>query len=501
MYLAYIRKSRYDRDYAELSIEETLKRHRSELEAYAKANNIVIAEFFEEVVSGESLSERPEMQRLLRIVEQGGVEGVLCMDPDRLSRGNSIDQGIVTQTFKYTNTKIITPYKTYDPANEYDEEYFEFNLFMSRKEYMIINRRLERGRKRSSAEGRFMGSVAPYGYKRTKIVGDKGYTLEIVPEEADIVRYLYQAYIEQGLGFRKLADLLNGLNVPTRTGVPWSDAVISVILHNVVYTGKIRLSHKKTTKKLVDGVVKKTRHYDFNCPVYEGLHEAIIDEETFEKAQSIRYINNRNKTPNNREFYNVFAGVAFCAECGCRITGMSSHGDRRISCASRKCHMMSAPFHVFEKAVMDALRVWMMQYSFASDKQTKKDTRRDAANKAMKRIESEIEKLQKQLDRTFELLEQGIYDLTVFQSRRFTIEAQLDEQREKRSECEKQLKLLDEEQARHTTIIPKIKFLFDSYDRLSAEEKNHLYKEILTKLTYKKDPKTKEITIDLYPRL
>lgn len=501
MYLAYIRKSRYDRDYAELSIEETLKRHRSELEAYAKSQNIIIAEFFEEVVSGESLSERPEMQRLLHIVEQGCVKGVLCMDPDRLSRGNSIDQGIVTQTFKYSNTKIITPYKTYDPANEYDEEYFEFNLFMSRKEYMIINRRLERGRKRSAAEGRFMGGAAPYGYKRVKIVGDKGYTLEIVPEEAEIVRYLYRTYIEQGIGFRKLAELLNEMNVPTRTGVPWSDAVVSVILHNVVYTGKIRVSHKKTVKKLENGVVKKHRFYDFNCPVYDGLHEAIIDEETFAKVQEVRFINNKNKTPKDRQFYNVFSGIAFCAECGSRMTSSTGKRERRITCASRNCHMMSSTFQVFEKAVMDAMRVWMAQYSFANNKKTKKDPRRDTIKKAAARIDGEIAKLQKQLDRTYELLEQGVYDLTVFRSRRSTIEAQLDEQRDKREECEKQMELLDAEHERHTTILPKMNLLFDSYDELTAEEKHHMYKEILAKLTYRKDPNTKEITIDLYPRL
>ncbi len=49
-----------------------------------------------------------------------------------------IDQGIVSQAFKYSGTRIITPTKTYDPNNEFDEEYFEFGLFMSRREYQTI---------------------------------------------------------------------------------------------------------------------------------------------------------------------------------------------------------------------------------------------------------------------------------------------------------------------------------------------------------------------------
>ena len=500
MYLAYIRKSRYDRDYAELSLEETLKRHRAQLEAFAASQGIKIDAFFEEVVSGDSLAERPEMQKLLHIVEQGGVEGVLCVDPDRLSRGNSIDQGIITQTFKYTGTKIITPYKTYDPANESDEEYFEFNLFMARKEYMLINRRLERGRKRSAAEGRFMGSIAPYGYNRVKIVGDKGYTLEINEEEAEIVKYMFNVYVEKGLGFTRLADLLNSLNVPTRTGVPWSAPVVSVILHNVVYIGKIRCSHRKATKKLVNGTLKKTEHYDFNCPVYEGKHPAIIDDETFRKAQEIRNINKKNQTPNNREFFNVFSGVAYCAECGSKMTCTTSYGERRIMCSNRQCHVMSALFYTFEQAAMNAIRVWMGRYANPG-KKAPQDHRADPIKKALAKIDGEIKKLQKQLDRTFELLEQGVYDLTVFQSRRATIESQLEEQRNKKSDCEQQLALLDEEITRRATIIPKINNLFDSYDTLSAEDKNHMYKEILNKLTYKKDPKTRELTIEIYPRL
>lgn len=500
MYLAYIRKSRYDRDYAELSVEETLKRHRALLETYAKSQDIKIDAFFEEVVSGESLSERPEMQKLLSIVEQGAVKGVLCVDPDRLSRGSSIDQGIITQTFKYAGTKIITPYKTYDPSDEYDEEFFEFNLFMSRKEYMLINRRLERGRKRSAAEGRYLGSAPPYGYRIVKIQGDKGNTLEIEPKEAEIVRYMFELYTEQGFGWTKIANLLNEMEIPTRTGVPWGHAVIGTIMQNPTYTGKIRRSFKKVEKKLVDGVVKKYRVYNYDCDVFEGKHPAIISEETFEKAKALKNINKKNNTPAEKEFFNVFSGIVYCADCGRKMTATSSRGDRRISCLNRRCDNGSCKFHIFEEATMNALRVWMDGYS-NDKKKRQKDTRVEPIKKALSRIDTEIDKLQKQLEKTFELLEQGVYDLTLFQTRRAAIEKQLEEQRTKKTEWEAQLANLDAEQLRRSTIVPKIQALFDSYDTLTAEEKHHLYKEILSKITYRKDPKTKEISIEIYPRV
>ena len=112
---------------------------------------------------------RPEITKLLHEVENGIWDGVIVMEIERLARGATIDQGIVAQAFQLSGTKIITPLKTYDPENEFDEEYFEFGLFMSRREYKTINRRIQNGRKAAANEGRYIASVAPLGYRRIKL--------------------------------------------------------------------------------------------------------------------------------------------------------------------------------------------------------------------------------------------------------------------------------------------------------------------------------------------
>ena len=139
-YLIYLRKSRADQE-AELRGEgETLARHEKALLELARRQHLPIADIYREVVSGETIASRPMMQQLLSEVEQGIWNGVLVMEVERLARGDTIDQGIVAQAFKLSDTKIITPIKTYDPNNEFDEEYFEFGLFMSRREYKTIKR-------------------------------------------------------------------------------------------------------------------------------------------------------------------------------------------------------------------------------------------------------------------------------------------------------------------------------------------------------------------------
>ena len=193
-YCLYVRKSRADAEAEARGEGETLTRHINTLLELAKRKHLDITQIYREIVSGETIAARPVMQQLLAEVEQGMWDGVLVMEVERLARGDTVDQGIVAQTFKFSDTQIITPLKDYKPNDEFDEEYFEFGLFMSRREYKTINRRLQRGRLASVKEGKYVGSHKPFGYDRVKIVGDKGFTLAPNPDEADIIRMIFNLY-------------------------------------------------------------------------------------------------------------------------------------------------------------------------------------------------------------------------------------------------------------------------------------------------------------------
>ncbi len=255
-YAMYLRKSRFDRDYAELSVEETLKRHKAILDRTAEERRYYIAQIYYEVVSGESIAARPEIQKLLEAVGNELYAGVLVVDLERLARGNSADQAYISQVFQFSSTKIITPAKTYDPNNEYDEDFFEFGLFMSRREYKTINRRLLRGRDSSASEGKYISSIAPYGYQKKKLENEKGFTLEPDPEEADVVKKIFQMFLQHN-GTKTIANYLNDQKIPTRHGDLWTYSTISNIVTNPVYAGKIRRGWSKQVKSMEDGVVKK----------------------------------------------------------------------------------------------------------------------------------------------------------------------------------------------------------------------------------------------------
>jgi len=111
-YCIYLRKSRYDTEAEERGEGETLARHEKALCELAEKLQLNVTKIYREIVSGETIAARPVMQQLLSEVEQGIWDGVLVMEVERLASGDTIDQGLVAQTFKYSNTEIITPLKT-----------------------------------------------------------------------------------------------------------------------------------------------------------------------------------------------------------------------------------------------------------------------------------------------------------------------------------------------------------------------------------------------------
>ena len=313
IYLVYDRKSRSDVTLENYKKIDSLKQHEEFLKRRIKELGIHVKKWYKEVVSGDNIKDRPEIQKLLKEVESGNIDGVLVVDIDRLARGDTTDQGIISRTFKYTNTKIITLNKVYDPKNDEDEDFFEFNLFFARREYKMINKRQQRGRLSSVMAGKFCASEAPYGYKKVKIKGDKGFTLEINEEEANVIRIIFKKRTS-GVGLTTICNYLNDLNIKPKKSDVWTQSTLLTILSNPVYCGKIRWNMNKTIKRIHDGdIVKKRVKSNNDVIIVEGLHKGIVDEETFKLVQK-----STTNIPRiaNAELKNPFAGIVRCSICG-----------------------------------------------------------------------------------------------------------------------------------------------------------------------------------------
>lgn len=524
-YVMYLRKSRADMEAEAHGEGETLLRHEKLLLEVAKKMKLNITTIYREIVSGDSIASRPVMQQLLTEIESGIWEGVLVVEVERLARGDTIDQGIVAQAFKVSNTKIITPLKTYDPTNEFDEEYFEFGLFMSRREYKSINRRLQRGRVAASKEGKFLGSRPAFGYKIVKIKDDKGNTLEIIPEQAETVRLIFSLYTDgiidqfgekRRLGIQQIAHSLNEMHIPPARHDYWVKSTIRDILINPVYAGKIRWNWRTNKKRIINGeqVISRPRNDEY--VLVNGLHEAIVSEEVFAKAQE--YIAMAPPAPvgYRSQIKNPFAGIIICAICGRKMVLRkgSMVGNYRkkdyIICHARACSNVGSAFEYVENKILAAIKSWYGQYTVElENKKAEPDINRTALEKSLKLLETEITTLNKQQSNIFDLLEQGIYSTEQFLERSQNLSERMADTKESKALIESTLARHTESELAAYQLMPKVKHLLDIYETLpSAAQKNELLKEIIEKIEYKKDKAAThcdrspdDFELVLYPKL
>ena len=320
--VVYLRKSRADD--ALLTVEEVLSKHEQMLDEWMGRNmpeggRVPEESRFREVGSGETIQSRPAMVELLRTVESPKIKAILCVEPQRLSRGSLRDIGEIVELFRYSNTLVITLSYTYDLRDDRDREQFEREL-MRGNDYLEYQKRIQwNGRLLSVQNGNFIGQHPPYGYRKIQIKEGKRtcHTMELDPEQAPIVRRIFEMY-RSGMGRTTIADQLNAEHVPAPKGKKWSQYSIPSMLTNIHYLGKVKWNERATVRKVEDGKVVKSRPRAEQFLVFEGKHPAIVDQELWDAVQAIMGSHPRNKKASN--LTNPLAGIMFCS-CGTVMTG------------------------------------------------------------------------------------------------------------------------------------------------------------------------------------
>lgn len=523
-YAIYLRKSRADMEAEARGEGETLSRHLTMLQNLARRNGHDIAQIYREIVSGESISGRPEMQRLLADVAAGRWAGVYCTEVERLARGDTMDQGRVAEVFQFSHTKILTLAKVYDPDNDFDNEYFEFGLFMARREYKSINRRIQAGRKQSVLEGRYIYSRPAYGYRKVKIQGDKGYTLAIDEQEALVVRRVFQQYAGTDDGLVVIARQLREEGVPPgQYGSVWNESRLHRLLTNEVYLGLIRDGRDKQMKVLENGKIIKKRSIVKDYTLVQGLHPAIISRELYEACQrklhsprprgtpSTPGFNHEQGVPKNDGHYcaNPLAGLLVCSECGHVLRRKAACGRQRdrLFCHTPGCATVATYLDEVEQSILSTLRQWMQSAEMGGHPDPNPAIA--AALARLDALKKEKAATSAQLDKLYDLLERGLYSEELFTARHIALKQRLAALDEQMAEAHRQAKT---QYVPIAQLYDEIKTLLDVYDRSSAGQKNRMLKSCISKIVYHKSQRGNIINgrivadacqfeLEVYPRL
>ena len=158
----------------------------------------------------------------------------------------------------------------------------------------LVGEKVRSAMRRKAVKGEALGRP-PYGYR----IGSRR-RLELVPEEAVVVRYIFRLYLQEGLGIRRIARCLNEESVKTRRGGNWSMVSIRDILRNRVYLGTYS-------------------RFGVRVP---GSHPALISAEDFRRVQDC-LISRRSNYSERQATPFLLSGLAHCAYCGNKMIGVS----------------------------------------------------------------------------------------------------------------------------------------------------------------------------------
>ena len=368
--LDYLRKSQSDDPL--LTVEEVLAKHEEILDNWTVkmfGRKSPEENKFREVVSGETLKERPEINKLLRMVESPKYKAIKVVDPQRLSRGDMEDIGRLMKLLKLTNTLVIIPdvygrETIYDLRDERDWEHFKRELEKG-NDYLEYYKKIQNnGRLLSVSQGNYIGSIAPYGYNKIKVKEGKREcpTLEINPEQADVVRMIFDMYVNKDMGCTSIAYRLDELGIKPPKGEKWSMPSIKEMLENEHYIGKVKWNHRKTVTIVEDGEIKKTQPKAKigEYLVYDGKHQAIISDELFHAAMEKKGRNHRAKA--KTKIRNPLAGLLWC-QCGRAMSlrtykknGVERSAPRLLCDGQSYCKTTSCLYEEMEKKLADVLK-------------------------------------------------------------------------------------------------------------------------------------------------
>ncbi|MDE7055099.1 MAG: recombinase family protein [Oscillospiraceae bacterium] len=272
---------------------------------------IIVGEEQEAGVSGYKVSadDRDKLQLIKKKAEQGKFDILLVFMFDRLGR-KSDETPFVVEWFVKKGIRVWSVNEgeqRFESHTDRLTNYIRYWQADGESQKTAIRTKAALGQ--MVQDGRFRGGSAPYGYrlapsgifnKRKHEV----YKLEIDDDEARVVRMMFNLCVGSGYGRCKIANLISGQGIQTRTGGNWHEATVGHILHNITYMGILRSGESQSE-------------------VFPELQ--IIDPETFELAQKlmaerVNEYNEQRTLPRNTSGQSMLSGNVFCGHCGGRLT-------------------------------------------------------------------------------------------------------------------------------------------------------------------------------------
>lgn len=451
------------------------------LKDYAKSHGYVVSKIFYEVgISGRKADKRPEFQKMIGLAKSSDhpADAILVWKYSRFARNQ--EESIVYKSLlkKKHNVDVISvseplvdgPFGSLiERIIEWMDEYYSVRL----------SGEVTRGMKEKAERGGYQARP-PLGYK---IVTHKEPPV-IFPEEAEIVKLIFEKYANENLGIFEIARLLNMHNFKTSHGKEFERRSIEYILQNPTYCGMIRWNR----------TINETNEIrpESEWIVTDGEHPAIISKELFGKAQE-RY--KREYRPRGARPVSTYkhwlSGVVKCPACGRTMTANTIRNNTRVYSHFRcygytkgKCMANNSISSIkLEPAVLESIKTVLDNGKITYRKiEAKTDDTVDLKTI----LEDQIKKIDVKLQRIKEAYMNGIDTMEEYKENKQAVQ-------EEKQHLEKQLSEIKEEKSNSKDddedMLLRVKNVYDilSSDYVDATTKNDVLRSVVEKIIYEKD--------------
>lgn len=419
----YCRLSRDDESQGD---SNSIVNQKAYLSRYAKEHSFRNTEFFVDDGYTGANFQRPDWQRMMALVEEGKIGTIITKDMSRIGR-NYLEVGMYTEiTFPQNNVRFIAVNSGVDSANQQDNEFVPFVNIINEYYVRDGSKKVRTSLRLKGESGEHLTTIPPYGYGKDP---DNSEHWLVDPEAAQVVKRIFSLCMD-GNGPTQIARMLKEDHVLTptvyqdrqkrkvRCALPenpynWNGSTVAAILERMEYCGHTVnfKTHRQSYK------IKKTiENPPEQWKIFRNTHEAIVDEDTFQRVQELR----RNKRrPARTGKSNLFSGVAYCADCGekmyyCTSRNFEERQDHFVCSTSRKkgkdvcgTHFIRAV--VLEKGVLKFLQILLWYISDCEDlfrdklgAKRKEDFKKELA--AKRRQLTQAQRRMEELDRLFKRL-------------------------------------------------------------------------------------------------
>jgi site-specific DNA recombinase len=370
----------------------------------------VVAVYPDEAWSGAALA-RPALDRLRDDARKKLFDAVLINDVDRLAR-DVTHLGIIKRDLEQSGVQVIF---RKIPSENSPTHNLLVNILGSFAEFereMILDRTRRGRRHKAETRQQFIGALAPYGYRYIPATANNpSGRLLVNPEEAVIVRKIYDWVDREGLTAREVAARLTREGIRPRKGGPiWQRSSTLHVLRGTIYDGiwhynKHQLSFRRTLLPGAEPQGKKTslrlRPREEWIPVSLPDALRIVSHEQWLRVQA-QLDRNRCFSPRNAKHEYLLSALVRCGGCQGPYCGSPSHGRFHYRCWRRCKRMPQIAESMLDDSVWLAMEEALSNPRILKDAIQKIDWRQSADNRAETQVQAALDGIKNEETRIFE---------------------------------------------------------------------------------------------------